>query len=295
MSDKTKMKIGNIKVARRIYPRDSYIPIDPKSIEGYKDIIVMASPISVDKNCSILPLRHEYGTLSPFYLRVQVDGFPNGVIHENYWQFSKVYEELKPIKVQRSQKYRDIVFEYDGGVHIDKFDKITTEWENWKNKGFNTQTYVRYPVGYKKEDKEKCKFSLLVNSDGSVDYSKRLNKFEARKLIYFKSYYESVITQDDFKKIQKELYNGQNFRIIEVDGPHEEHMDYYKSKYNVDDNFIVNNTIDVTIKNMKILINDDKVSFGHGYCLGSALLGEDVYKEICEIYDDSTSDDFLII
>jgi hypothetical protein len=80
-----------------------------------------------------------------------------------------------------------------------------------------------------------------------------------------------VVKQPDFKKLLKKLKSGINLLIIEVDGPHEDHLNYYKEKYGVADDFIQNNTILVTPDNMNIMLNDDKFPFGHGYCLAMAL------------------------
>ncbi len=72
---------------------------------------------------------------------------------------------------------------------------------------------------------------------------------------------------------------GQKLFIIEVDGPHQESLNYYKQTYGVGDDFIVNGSIDVTIPNMQIMINDTKHAFGHGYCLAMELLG--ITEEVC--------------
>lgn len=68
------------------------------------------------------------------------------------------------------------------------------------------------------------------------------------------------------------LKDGKNLLIVEVDGPHGESLDYYKKKYKVDDNFIEDDTILATKENLKIMLNDTKHAFGHGYCLAVALL-----------------------
>ena len=63
--------------------------------------------------------------------------------------------------------------------------------------------------------------------------------------------------------------------IIEVDGPHQESLNYYKHTYGVSEDFIDKNTISVNENNMKIMLNDTKHPFGHGYCLAMALLDKD--------------------
>ena len=69
------------------------------------------------------------------------------------------------------------------------------------------------------------------------------------------------------------LREGKNLLIVDVDGPHQESLDYYKETYQVKDDFIENGTILVTKKNVNIMLKDTKYSFGHGYCLAMALMG----------------------
>ena len=42
-------------------------------------------------------------------------------------------------------------------------------------------------------------------------------------------------------------------------------------KYNVKNDFIENDTIIANYDNLKIMLNDEKHAFGHGYCLAMAL------------------------
>jgi hypothetical protein len=99
----------------------------------------------------------------------------------------------------------------------------------------------------------------------------QLDYIQARKEIYVPLYLESVIREAKFKKLQ-EMMKCENLLIIEVDGPHSESMPYYKEKYGVNDDFIVDNTVLATKENLEILLNDPKHPFGHGYCLAMALL-----------------------
>lgn len=60
------------------------------------------------------------------------------------------------------------------------------------------------------------------------------------------------------------IRKGKNILIIEVDGPHQEYLNYYKETYSVPDDFIVNGTILATPKYLDIMLNDTKSPFGHG-------------------------------
>jgi hypothetical protein len=104
---------------------------------------------------------------------------------------------------------------------------------------------------------------IVANYTGNV---------ESRKKIYMPQYIKMARKTKEFAKLKKMLKDGKNLLIIEVDGPHQETMDYYREKYDVPDDFIVGSTILVNDKNMNIMLNDPKHPFGHGYCLGWALL-----------------------
>ena len=59
---------------------------------------------------------------------------------------------------------------------------------------------------------------------------------------------------------------------MEVDGPHQESLSYYKTMYGVPDDFIIGNTMLCTQSNLDLMLNDPKHNFGHGYCLAWSLL-----------------------
>jgi len=70
-----------------------------------------------------------------------------------------------------------------------------------------------------------------------------------------------------FARLQQRHQNGENLLIIEVDGPHQESINYYKQNYGVGDEFIINDTMLCTRENLGIMLNDPKHPFGHGYFL----------------------------
>jgi hypothetical protein len=99
----------------------------------------------------------------------------------------------------------------------------------------------------------------------------RLTYVQARKQIYLPIYCELVKQQPQFKRLVDRWRNGENLLILEVDGPHQESLAYYQEKYGVGESFIEHDTILATFQNLKIMLNDVKHSFGHGYCLAAAL------------------------
>ena len=201
-----------------------------------------------------------YFPLGPYDLKDD-----RGRIMENIWQFSKCYRTVPKI----TQKF----WNHSTETHLDENDELTEEYLQWREKGMNHYHYVRYPVGL--YHRHHCQFALAENIDGSINMTK-LDYIQSRKAIYLPVYCELAKKEVLFTELQTRLADGENLLIIEVDGPHQESMDYYKNTYNVDDDFIVDNTILVTEANIQIMLNDSRHPFGHGYCLAMALAGKDI-------------------
>ena len=227
------MSQAPIKVGTILYD-ENYKKIFPVA-EGYKRIEVMMKSTT-------------WGELVPYVLSDN-----NGNIMENIWQFSKIYEVV-PKTTQRYSRFNNtVIWDYPQETHVIN-GEITEEYWVWRQRGFTNP----YPVGYSKKNRASCLYSITDNGQ-KCDY------IEARKQIYLPTYTRIVKKQDRFQKLKTMLNKGIKLLIVEVDGPKQNSLQYYKDTYNVDDNFIVNNTIDVTRENMNIMINDPKHAFGHGY------------------------------
>ena len=201
--------------------------------------------------------------LSPYYLKNE-----KGEIMENVWQFSKVYEKVPKVKLFYSRYDNTVIWEHKEEKHIED-GKINDNYKKWREKGFKNNYAVRYPVTF--NYRHTVKYSLK-----SIDEpDKKLGYIEARKQIYGPEYVELVKKQPKFKSLQERLKKGENLLIIEVDGPHQESLPYYMGKYSLKNNFIERNTILINKENIKIMLNDEKHNFGHGYCLAVALLDKD--------------------
>lgn len=243
-----------LRVGRCLYPKDSGI-IYP-SYENFTPIVVMMRSHS------------KYYPLSPYLLKDNQNR-----IMENIWQFSKCYKSV-PKTVQRRSRYDNtVIWSHDTEVHLDDNDNITEEYKQWRVKGMHNKDPVRYPVGY--NYRSQCKFALGENNDGTINETK-LDYVAARKAIYLPVYCTLVKQEKLFNSLLERLNKGENLLIIEVDGPHQESLDYYKEKYNVDDTFIENDTMLINNQTITIMLNDDKHAFGHGYCLAMALFGMDM-------------------
>lgn len=209
-----------------------------------------------------------YYPLSPYELKNE-----QGQIMENIWQFKKVYQTVPESQQKYSRFNNTIIWSHPAETHVDTNGNITPEYLQWRTKGLNNPYPVRYPVGYR--HRHACLYSLDNKPDGSIHLDNHLDYVEARKKIYVKEYCRLVRNQPLFQKLQTKLANGTNLLIIEVDGPHTESMPYYKDTYQVDNNFIENDTMLVTQQSIQIMLNDTKHPFGHGYCLAMALLNKD--------------------
>ncbi|XWV24459.1 hypothetical protein QJ856_gp0015 [Tupanvirus deep ocean] len=200
----------------------------------------------------------EWGDLGPYTLKDD-----QGRIMENVWQFSKCYKKVPQTTQFYSRWNKKITWSYPEEVHYANGELLPAYW-TWREKGMNNAYYVRYPVGF--GNMHTCLFAIKESEP-----NKRLNYIEGRKEIYVPVYCELGKKEPKFAELKNRLINGENLLIIEVDGPHQESLNYYKDMYDVDNDFIENNTMLASEENLTIMLNDDKHPFGHGYCLAMAL------------------------
>lgn len=190
---------------------------------------------------------HLGASLSPYTMRND-----QGMLLENIWQFSKLYECVTPQKIPMSRWQKDhIIWEHPGEVHL-KDGEPTKEYWKWREKGMNNQYAVRYPNGF--HGRKKCKFSLFLNE--STGEYERLSYIESRKKIYCAEYARMVRDNNDFIQLKNIIENGQNIMIIEVDGP-DPKLNYAPyDRINTDNPGLVmdENTV-------KLLINDERKPF----------------------------------
>lgn len=235
-------------------------------------------------NILVLMTHTEWGKhLGPYFLKNS-----NDEIFENYYQAHKIYE-MVPKSIQRYSRYNNkVIWDHPAETHL-KNDLPTKKYWKWRSKLRKNKFAVRYPVGF--NYRGKCLYSLLrrptmstASSDKFIDCGLRgiyekLDYIEARKELYVKKYCKLVKQETKFSELQAKLDSGENLLIIEVDAPHQEDLKYYVKKYDVDDNFIVDHSMVANVDNLKIMLNDAKHPFGHGYCLAIALL--DIEEDVC--------------
>ena len=202
-----------------------------------------------------------YGDLSPYCLKSST-----GIILENLWQFSKIYQQV-PESTQTYSRYDStVIWNHPSETHVTKDSSgkicITDEYYQWRQKGFDCKYAVRYPVGY--HHRHKCL--------GVIHQGNKYNYIDSRKVLYLPAYLDAVKCTSNFKKLQTWIKDGKKLLITEVDGPHQESLNYYQQQYGVGSDFIQNHTTVATKENLDIMLNDPKHPFGHGYCLAWALL-----------------------
>ena len=223
----------------------------------------------------VLTKSSAYGAIGPYVLRDD-----KGRILENVWQGSKVYEKVPQI-CDRNRHNGTLVWEHGEETHVE-FDcdtkkfSVTKDYLAWRNKLMNWRVPVRYPVGY--HHRHTCLFAMKEDDGGRI-VPKTLGYVNSRKHIYVPIYDKAVRKAPLFHKLKERLNLGENLMIIEVDGPHEESLDYYKKNYDVGDDFIVGSSIEASHRNLEIMINDTLHPYGHGYCLAAALLDINVHSQ----------------
>jgi len=204
-----------------------------------------------------------YGELGPYVLKDE-----DGKIMENIWQFAKVYPKV-PATTQKYSRWDDtIIWHHPAEIHVDEKGELTPEYWNWREKGMSNEYPVRYPVGYSKKARASCLYAWW--NEEKLDY------IESREKIYLPLYTRLVKTQPKFNQLKEMLNKGTNLLIVEVDGPKQDSLNYYRQKYGVDNNFISNHTIEATEENFTIMLYDTRHPFGHGYCLAMALLDMEI-------------------
>lgn len=247
-----------IRVGRCLYGKQGS-RIDPY-IPGFKTIVVLTKSAS------------KWGAIGPYELKDE-----EGHIMENVWQFSKVYPRVDATKQRKSRYEGAVVWEHPSEAHVTNPcrgaapDNLTPAYWAWRQKGFNAPLAVRYPPGYGKM--EGCIGSLIGPREslvGPVGY------IEARKLLYLPLYTRLARRSPRFAELRRMLGKGEKLLIVEVDGPHQESLDYYMQTYGVGPEFIKSHTVEANAMNLKLLLNDGRHPFGHGYCLAAALLGLDL-------------------
>jgi hypothetical protein len=175
---------------------------------------------------------------------------------------------------QRASRFNPtVIWEHPCEQHIGADGKITEKYRIWRKKLSNNKVPVRYPFGFSGRHNPN-QFALVEDAKtGEILQDRKLDYVTARKEIYFPLYLESVKNHPMFLNLKKRLDAGSDLLVVEIDGPHQESLEYYMEKYKVPKNWIENSTMLVTKESLKIMIEDTKHPAGHCLALAMALLG----------------------
>lgn len=213
-----------------------------------------------------------YGAIGPYVLRyhpkreelaeyddtVAGELMQRGIIFENWWQFLKVYQDVPQSRQYQSRWSDVIIWEHPAEHHVDDDGHILPAYYQWRLKGFRNTHPVRYPIGIQHRHETLCH-----RYKGEI-----LDYVPARKRIYLPGMLQCLSASPMFVKLRERYQKGEKMLVIEVDGPKMEHQLYYQQRCNLQ----LTNPIDITLAVLRIMLNDTRAAFGHGYCIATALL-----------------------
>lgn len=194
-----------------------------------------------------------------------------GILFENYYQGSKVYDiiyenEVYPSRYQiGNPKYLwwkfepinengDIIVQNNHIVNIDLYYR-------WRDSLWNCPHPIRYPN--KIHRRKNTQFALCIdenNQHTQYDY------LSARRILYINEYIRLIKQLSEYQQLLEKLWSGENIMICEMDVPSQNKSGHYGK--DCDENNICHMTID----KLELLINDPSEAFGHGLCLAYSLL-----------------------
>lgn len=241
--------------------------------------------IDLDDYISINVLKwkdSKWKTLCPYYMKTdgeEENENEGGIIFENFYQGSKVYDYVYDIEVYPHARWKGnedyLWWKYecrDKREGRDKIYDIETEkinminYRRWRDSLWSCENPIRYPNGINR--RQNTQFTLIRDKNGN---RKTLDYLESRKDLYVKEYIRLAKKTDEYHELLDNLLNGENLLICEIDVPSKgKRGEYIKD---VDEN----GNCDMTIEKLELLINDPSEAFGHGLALSLSLLKDFEY------------------
>jgi hypothetical protein len=241
-------------------------------------------------NCVCLTASTKYGKLGPYVVRVVEEGSAKGALIENIWHSTKLLPSIPAVSSTVSRYDKTTAWKWPAVSHVDeKTNQVDMkQWIKWHDALAHNKYPIRYPFSFAPEIRattlgiippEKIEEYRRNPDEVKIDVtSDLLGVADGRKQVYFRYYIPAVKQQPLYASLKASHESGVNLLMIDVDGPRQESLPYYKETYGVDDKFIENHTILVTPENLRIMVNDTRHSCGHTFGLGAALLG---YEAVC--------------
>jgi len=223
------------------------------------------------------PKETKFYELSPYHLKTDGKGeidMPAGIIFENAWQSSKVYETVYDIEVYPSffqknkPEYLQWKYVCSNGTgrethwnHLN--DSITPEYYGWRNSIWNCPHPIRYPN--RRQNSKYTKFGMVkLKNQNEI----RFGYIEGRKNFYFSEYIRLIHSIESYYNILNMLKEGKNILILEIDVPSPNKKGYYGKMC---DSF---GYYRATKETLLQLLDDPSEAFGHGLCLAFSLLND---------------------
>lgn len=235
------------------------------------------SPVLVENYDTINVLKwnnNKWKNLCPYLLKTdgnEINHNPGGILFENFYQGSKVYDvvyenSVYPSKYQNNNpdylwwKYEPLT--KTGDIIIDEKNNIDYElYFRWRNSLWNCKNPIRYPN--KIHRRKNTQFCLCIDKNG---YERRLNYISTRKELYVNEYIRLIKKLPEYNILLNRLKNNKNIMICEIDVP----ARGKKGNYGLDCD--EHNICLMSINKLEILLNDTNEPFGHGLCLAYSLL-----------------------
>lgn len=155
---------------------------------------------------------------------------------ENYWQYGKIFAELR---------------------HLDENDEVTGEWKKFRSYGYAKVKGDRHPKGtrsnvvkYVSNGKNFWKYHTAISSQYM---GVRCDYIYSRKAIYAPVYGALIQKTQVFKELMCLVESGENVQILDIDVLLGSHF--------------------ITVDFLKERINDPSTPFGHGYVVAGLLAG----------------------
>lgn len=193
-----------------------------------------------------------------------------GILFENFYQGCKVYDIVYENKVYASKYHmhnpKYLWWEFNpttanGDKLLDNGSINYDIYYRWRNSLWGCKKPIRYPN--KIHRRKNTQFALCIDKNGN---EKRLNYISSRKEIYMREYIRLIKKLPEYNKLLNKLKSGENIMICEVDVPAKNKRGEYGK--DCDDN----NICHMSLKKLKLLLNDTNEAFGHGLCLAYSLL-----------------------
>jgi len=199
--------------------------------------------------------------------------YEKGALIENVWHSMKVLPRI-PKTMSRVPRYNAAVaWSWDEVTnHIEPNGAIINmpEWLIWHNALCRNKYAVRYPFSFDPAVRKSTlgvipRELLQAYRADSVNTNVHVNNLlgiaDGRKNVYFHYYLPAVDTQHPaYRKAIGKLEKGAKMLWVDVDGPRQEGMPYYREKYGVPNDWIQGHSVGVDETALRIFLNDPIVA-----------------------------------